>query len=96
MKSVFTIASALLLCGSFSLAQESQRSRQRIEPRGGESARGAGNSRPGTPGSAALERAGVRLGQSLPDIVVFDAKGGKFRVADIKKKHTVIVFGCLT
>ncbi len=57
---------------------------------------GGGNSRPGSPGSSSLERAGVKLGQTLPDLTIFDDKGGKFRLADVKGKHTVIVFGCLT
>ena len=58
--------------------------------------RRGGGSGPGSTGSASLERAGVKLGQSLPDVTVFDEAGNKFRVADTKGKHTVIVFGCLT
>lgn len=66
--------------------------------RGQQSSRrpGGGGSRPGTAGSATLERAGLQLGQTLPDLTIFDERGGKFRLTDVKGKHTVIVFGCLT
>jgi len=55
-----------------------------------------GGSRPGTPGSASLERAGVKLGQSLPELTIYQESGAKFRLADVKGRYTVIVFGCLT
>ena len=58
--------------------------------------RGGGGSRPGTPGSATLERAGVKTGQSLPDLTIFQENGAPFRLADVKGRYTVIVFGCLT
>ncbi|MFN3190004.1 MAG: hypothetical protein ACE361_05725 [Aureliella sp.] len=96
MKRVLATAMTLLLCAQVATAQQRQRfggdqgSQQRSRGAGGT------DSRPGTPGSSALERAGLRLGQALPNVTVFDENRGKFRVADIRKKHTVIVFGCLT
>lgn len=63
-------------------------------PRGGGTANGA--SRPGSAGSSTLERAGLRLGQPMPDLTIHDDKGGPFRMADVKGRYTVIVFGCLT
>ena len=58
--------------------------------------RGGGGAKPGSPGSSTLERAGLKMGQPVPDITIYDAKGSKFRMADLKGKHSVIVFGCLT
>lgn len=51
---------------------------------------------PGSPGSTTLQRAGLKLGQAVPDVTIHDDKGDKVRLADFKGKHTVIVFGCLT
>ncbi len=90
MKRFVAMTLFLTLCCSVASAQPGQG-----QPRGEGSRRGAG-SRPGTPGSATLERAGLKLGQSLPDLTIFDEHGGKFRLADVKGKYTVIVFGCLT
>lgn len=59
-------------------------------------ARGGGSSRPGTAGSSTLERAGLKIGQPVPNLTIHDDKGGPFRMADLKGKYTVIVFGCLT
>jgi hypothetical protein len=69
----------------------SQRMRQG-RPDGGFGGRGG----PGRAGSATLERAGLKLGQPLPDFAVHDAQGDVFRLADLKGKHSVIIFGCLT
>lgn len=66
----------------------SQQTRQRRPSRGGGG--------PGTPGSSTLERAGLKLGQTMPDISIHDADGKEFRMTDLKGKHSVIVFGCLT
>lgn len=74
--------------------QQGRRPGQGFQQRGG--GRSSGGSRPGTAGSATLERAGVKVGQKLPDLTIFDEHGDKFRLADVKGKYTVIVFGCLT
>lgn len=74
--------------------QQGRRPGPGIQQRGG--GQGTGGSRPGTPGSATLERAGVKIGQKLPDLTIFDERGDKFRLADVKGRYTVIVFGCLT
>lgn len=57
-------------------------------------ARGGGPG--GNGGSSSLQRTGLKLGQSVPDIVIHDASGGEFRMADLRGKYSVIVFGCLT
>lgn len=51
---------------------------------------------PGSPGSTSLQRAGLKIGQAVPNLSVFDEQGGVFRLADLKGKYSVIVFGCLT
>lgn len=51
---------------------------------------------PGSPGSSTLQRAGLNIGQALPTLTIFDDQGGEFRLADLKGKYSVIVFGCLT
>lgn len=63
---------------------------------GGQRGGGGGGSRPGSPGSSTLESAGLKVGQPVPDVTVYDENGSKFRMADLKGKHSVIVFGCLT
>lgn len=65
---------------------------------GGPGGGGAPNaaSRPGSAGSSTLERAGLKIGQPVPNLTIHDDKGGSFRMADVKGKYTVIVFGCLT
>ncbi|MFK7736806.1 MAG: hypothetical protein AB8B50_12295 [Pirellulaceae bacterium] len=82
------ISLSLALCCSAVVAQPGSRQ--------GGSGFGGGGSRPGTPGSATLEATGLKVGQKLPELTVFDENGGKFRLADIKGKHTVVVFGCIT
>lgn len=99
MKRIVAMTLVLSLCCSVATAQQGgRRPGQGFQQRGeGPSGFGGGGaSRPGTPGSSSLERAGVKLGQALPDLTIFDDEGGKFRLADVKGKHTVIVFGCLT
>lgn len=56
--------------------------------------RGGGG--PGTPGSATLERTGLKIGQKMPDVTVYDADGKKLKISSLKGKHAVLVFGCLT
>jgi cytochrome oxidase Cu insertion factor (SCO1/SenC/PrrC family) len=89
MKRIFSLFALAALCCSIATAQPPQGGQQRGQRRGG-------GSRPGTLGSDTLERAGIKLGQLLPDLTIFDEAGDKFRLADVKGKHTVIVFGCLT
>ena len=36
------------------------------------------------------------LGSPLPDITIYDARGKKFPLRNLKGSHAVIVFGCLT
>lgn len=61
---------------------------------------GSGNrssrSGPGRSGAGALNSAGLKVGDALPDVVAVNEKGGPFRLADVKGKYSVIVFGCLT
>ena len=90
MKQIVAMSLFLSLCCSVVIAQPGRGQQRSGGPGGG------GASRPGTPGSATLERAGLKLGQNLPDLTIFDEQGGKFRLADVKGKYTVIVFGCLT
>ncbi len=107
MKRIVAMTLLLSLCCSVATAQQrgggrqgggrpGQGGQQRGGGPGGGGGGPGGNSRPGSPGSSSLERAGVKLDQALPDLTIFDEKGGKFRLADVKGKHTVIVFGCLT
>lgn len=53
-------------------------------------------SRPGATGSSTLERAGLKVGQQMPDVTVFDANGEEFPISRVKGKYAVLVFGCLT
>ena len=97
MKRIVTLTLALSLCCSVTIAQQGQNGPGQRRP--GQGARGngpGGGSRPGTPGSATLETAGVKIGQALPDLTIFDERGGELRLADLKGKYSVIVFGCLT
>lgn len=36
------------------------------------------------------------VGEPLPDVVVYDAKGNKVSTADLRGHYTVLTFGCLT
>lgn len=103
MKRIVAMSLFLSLCCSVATAQPARGQQGGRRPGQGAQQRGrgsgggpGGNSRPGSPGSSSLERAGVKIGQALPDLSIFDDEGGEFRLADIKGKHTVIVFGCLT
>lgn len=37
-----------------------------------------------------------KIGQTLPDIRLFDAGGKRFQLGSLKGHHTVLVLGCLT
>ena len=37
-----------------------------------------------------------RVGETIPDIAAYDENGKKLKLRELKGKHTVIVFGCLT
>lgn len=47
-------------------------------------------------GSGSLERAGLKVGQQMPDVTIYDENGEKFPLSRVKGKHAVLVFGCLT
>ena len=57
---------------------------------------GARGTRPGTDGAATLERAGLEIGQTLPELTILDADGQPFPLARLRGRYTVLVFGCLT
>ena len=99
MKRITAMALGLALCCSVAIAQQGrpgQRGSGQGRSGGQGQPGGGGASRPGSPGSSTLERAGLKIGQALPDLTIFDEKGGKVRLADLKGKYSVIVFGCLT
>ena len=58
--------------------------------------RGARQGGPGSQGSSSLERGGLRVGQQLPEVTIYDARGEKFPISRVKGKYAVLVFGCLT
>lgn len=86
--------------GNGSISADEIRTAMRAAMGGGRGAGGPGNGGggggPGSPGSSTLERVGLQVGQMMPDITIHDAKGAEFRMADLKGKYSVIVFGCLT
>ncbi len=47
-------------------------------------------------GSSTLERTGLKVGQQMPDVTIYDENGEKFPLSRAKGKHAVLVFGCLT
>ena len=103
MKPLLTSAAIALLIASFVSAQQvsAQQVNAQLQRLDGQNNRGVqrGSSKgggPGTPGSNGLAAAGLTVGQQLPDITVHDAAGKPFRMADLKGKYSVIVFGCLT
>lgn len=53
-------------------------------------------SRPGSDGSASLNRAGLRVGMKMPEIKVHDDQGKPLNTASLKGSYTVLTFGCLT
>lgn len=103
MKRILSMSLFVTLLCAVATAQQGQRPGQGRQGKGqrqgagqGRPGGGGGGSRPGSAGSSTLEGTGLKLGQALPDLTIFDDKGGKVRLADLKGKHSVIVFGCLT
>ena len=47
-------------------------------------------------GSARIERSGLRVGMTLPDVSAYDADGNELRMSELRGHYTVLVFGCLT
>jgi len=43
-----------------------------------------------------FQGSGLGLGQTLPDITVYDAEGKEFKLSSLKGDYSVLVFGCLT
>ncbi len=37
-----------------------------------------------------------RLGERVPDLVVYDSQGQEVKVESLRGQYTVLVFGCLT
>jgi len=35
-------------------------------------------------------------GEPLPDVTIYDAQGRKFPLRNLRGRHTVLLFGCLT
>ena len=102
MKRIVAFSMALTLGCSLAYAQPGQhgqrpgRGFQQRSGGGGPGGGPGGASRPGSSGSSTLENAGLKIGQPLPDLTIFDELGKPFPLAGVKGKHTVIVFGCLT
>jgi hypothetical protein len=92
INSALAITLTLVQAGDL-FAQRPQQ--QRPGERGSNGARrgGGGDSRAG---SGTLERAGLKVGQQMPDVTVYDENGEKFPLSRAKGKHAVLVFGCLT
>lgn len=85
---------SLPLLMAMTLTQIAEVSAQRSVA-GKNEARGSG-SRPGSVGSGTLERSGLRIGQQIPALTVFDEHGEEFPLGRLRAKYTVLVFGCLT
>lgn len=47
-------------------------------------------------GADLLMRAGLKIGDSLPNLTAYDADGNPFKLSRLKGHYSVIVFGCLT
>jgi cytochrome oxidase Cu insertion factor (SCO1/SenC/PrrC family) len=91
------ITSTLVI--TLALAQASATFAQRPQQRRpGERGTGRvpGGGRTDRAGSGTLERAGLKVGQQMPDVIVYDENGEKFPLSSVKGKHAVLVFGCLT
>ncbi len=43
-----------------------------------------------------FQGSGPAVGQSLPDLRVYDAQGREFELSSLKGNYSVLVFGCLT
>lgn len=91
------ITSALIIVLAVAQAGDAfaQRPQQR---RPGERGTGKvhGGGRTDRAGSSSLEQAGLKVGQQMPDVTIYDENGEKFPLGRVKGKHAVLVFGCLT
>jgi len=103
MRLALKLLMGIALCCSTAEAQSPDNNQGRVggegfqRPGGRQGGRRmGGGSRPGSPGSSTLEGAGLKIGQAMPDLSIHDAEGNEFRIADLKGKHSVVVFGCLT
>jgi len=74
--------------------------REAMREQGGRPGQAAGTesrgSRPGTRGASTLERAGLEIGQTLPELTIVAADGQPFPLARLRGRYAVLVFGCLT
>ncbi len=52
--------------------------------------------RPGRALGGPSQESGALVGQTLPDITVYDAEGKEFKLSSLKGDYSVLVFGCLT
>ena len=43
-----------------------------------------------------FDRTAPRIGEPLPDLAAFDARGNPVRLSQLRGKYTVLTFGCLT
>ncbi|MEC9093981.1 MAG: hypothetical protein VX438_14830 [Planctomycetota bacterium] len=86
----FCAAFLSLLIANLSYGQPPNRS----NPRFGGKQKGKGG--PGTGGSEALNRIGLKVGSPIPGIKIFDDQGKEFNTASLKGSYTVLSFGCLT
>ena len=82
MKPVYLALFLALLAPALSWAQRPDRS-ERSERRGGGGGRGG----------AELK---LKAGESLPEVSGYDEEGKPFHLRQLKGKHAVMVFGCLT
>jgi cytochrome oxidase Cu insertion factor (SCO1/SenC/PrrC family) len=51
---------------------------------------------PGGRGNDRLERAGLKVGQDLPQANLYTADGRHFSLSELGGSYTVLIFGCLT
>lgn len=91
INSALAITLTLLQAGDL-FAQPPQQQRPGEQGSNG-ARRGGGDSRAG---SGTLQRAGLKVGQQMPDVIIYDENGEKFPLSRLKGKHAVLVFGCLT
>lgn len=45
---------------------------------------------------AEFVRSRPTIGDSIPDVVVYDARGKEVRTSELRGHYTVLTFGCLT
>ena len=51
---------------------------------------------PGGRGNDRLERAGLKVGQAIPQANLYTADGRHFSLSELGGSYTVLIFGCLT